>query len=188
MGKHTYFTFEQEVWLRENYHLMSSYSMLTDRFNSKFGTSRNIGMIRDKCSKRMGLKGMPNQTRYGKKKKEELPLGTIKKSQTGTYIKVRMSNGAKCAWYTEPYWLPLQKKIYQDAYGDILPEQMVCFLDGNPNNFNLDNLYPIDRKISAVMSSNKWWTSDKERTLTAIKWCELFYALKELENINIKEK
>ena len=188
MSKHTYFTFEQETWLRENYHLMSSYSMLTDRFNSKFGTSRNIGMIRDKCSKRMGLKGMPNQTIYGKKKKEELPLGTIKKSQTGTYIKVRMSNGAKCAWYTEPYWLPLQKKIYQDAYGDILPEQMVCFLDGNPNNFDLDNLYPIDRKISAVMSSNKWWTNDRQHTLTAIKWCELFYALKELENINIKEK
>ena len=74
--------------------------------------------------------------------------------------------------------MPLQKKIYQDAYGEIEEGKMVCFLDGNAENFDIDNLYPIDRKISAVMSANQWWTKDREHTLTAIKWCELHYALK----------
>jgi hypothetical protein len=76
----------------------------------------------------------------------------------------------------------LQKKIYQDAHGEIAPGKMVCFLDGNPHNFDLDNLYPIDRKISAVMSNNRWWTDSKEHTLTAIKWCELYYAIKNVKD------
>lgn len=178
MGKHTYFTPEQETWLRENYHSVTTYSELTEKFNATFGAERNVGMIKDKCAKRLGLNGMPNLTRYGTKKKEQLPIGSIRKSQTGTYIKVADSADKNISGYQEPYWLPLQKKIYQDAHGEIAPEKMVCFLDGNPENFDLDNLYAIDRKISAVMAHNRWWTDSKEHTLTAIKWCELFYAIR----------
>lgn len=179
--KKTYFTPEQENWIRDNYYLVGSYAELTDKFNSTFGTERNIGMIREKCTKRMGIKGMPNSSKYGIKPKEQLPIGTIRKSQTGTYIKVLNSDNVGISGYQEPYWLPLQKKIYQDAHGELAPGKMVCFLDGNPQNFDLDNLYPIDRKISAVMSNNRWWTDSKEHTLTAIKWCELFYAIKEVK-------
>ena len=58
---------------------------------------------------------------------------------------------------------------------------MVCFLDGDNNNFDLNNLYPINRKISAIMSKNKWWTHSRNHTLAAIKWCELFYVLKDMK-------
>ena len=111
------------------------------------------------------------------KEKEQLPIGSIRKSQTGTYIKVMEVKNQHISGYAEPYWLPLQKKIYQDVYGEIAPGQMVCFLDGNSKNFDIDNLYCIDRKISVIMSRNHWWTSNRENTLTAIKWCELHYAL-----------
>lgn len=180
MGKHTCFTSEQEAWLRDNFYCVGSYAELTEKFNSHFGTNRNVSMISDKCGKRMGLKGMSNSTQYGKKTKCELPVGTIRRTTAGTYIKVTpvLNNHINC--YKEPYWLPLQKKIYQDAYGAISPGKMVCFLDNNPQNFELDNLYPIDRKISAVMSRNRWWNENPELTLTAIKWCELFYTLKEV--------
>lgn len=178
MVKKTYFTPEQETWLCDNFYLVESYAELTDKFNAAFGTERNVGMISDKCCKRMGLRGAFNSSKYGTKPKEQLPIGTIRKSQTGTYIKVANSANHGISGYAEPYWLPLQKKIYQDAYGEIAPGKMVCFLDGNKQNFDLDNLYPIDRKISAIMSTNKWWTDSKERTLTAIKWCELHYAIK----------
>ena len=179
MGKHTYFTPEQEEWLRENYRMFTSYDEMTEAFNAFFGTDRNRDMIREKCTKRLGLKGMPNLTRYGIKPKEQLPVGTIRKSQMCTYIKVlEVPPKANFSGYDEPYWLPLQKKIYQDAFGEIKPHQMVCFLDHNPDNFKLDNLYCIDRKIAAIMAKNRWWTDSKEHTLTAIKWCELHYVLK----------
>lgn len=183
MGKqiHIYYTKEQEDWLRDNYHSTDSYSDLTCAFNERFGTTRHKDSIREKCVKRMGLSSMPNPTRYGLKAKEQLPIGTIRKSQSGTYIKVLdVPLKANISGYAEPYWLPLQKKIYQDAHGKIGTEQMVCFLDGNTENFELDNLYCIDRKISAIMSRNRWWTDSKEHTKTAIKWCELFYIVKEI--------
>ena len=180
MTTKTRFTPEQEEWLRENYRMATSYDELTAAFNAFFGTHRNKGMIREKCTKQLGLKGMPNQTIYGRKPKEQLPIGTIRKVQTCTYIKVLEVPPRTCfSGYDEPYWLPLQKKIYQDAYGEIQPGQMVCFLDHNPDNFELDNLYCIDRSISAIMAKNHWWTESKDHTLAAIKWCELYYALKE---------
>ena len=179
---HIYYTKEQEDWLRDNYYRVKSYDDLTAAFNERFETIRNRESIKDKCVKRMGLSGMPNPTRYGLKEKEQLPIGTIRKSQTGTYIKVlEVPPKANLSGYAEPYWLPLQKKIYQDAHGKIGTDQMVCFLDANPENFELDNLYCIDRKISAIMSKNRWWTDSKEHTLTAIKWCELYYIVKEIK-------
>lgn len=176
---HVYFTAEQEQWLRDNYHSVDTYEELTMRFNERFGTSRKKESIREKCCKRLGLKGIISKTTYGNKEKEQLPIGTIRKSQVATYIKVLpVPNGTHFTGYAEPYWLPLQKKIYQDAFGPIDSGKMVCFLDNNPENFELDNLYCIDRRISALMSSNHWWTDSKLHTLTAIKWCELYYVLK----------
>ena len=179
MGNKHHFTNEQEKWLRDNYYLVSTYQELTELFNEQFGTSRKKSQIQDKCTKRLRLSGMQNPTTYGKKPKEQLPIGTIRKSQTGTYIKVlEVPPKQRISGYAEPYWLPLQKKIYQDANGEIAAEQMVCFLDGNTENFDIDNLYCIDRKISAIMSANRWWTNSREHTLAAVKWCELHYALK----------
>lgn len=172
------FTEPQELWLRGNYGKVGSYDELTARFNETFGAERRKDAIREKCTKRLGLKGMPNPTVYGKKAKEELPIGTIRRSQTGTYIKVQHAQSSYSSGYSEPYWLPLQKKIWQDAHGELPKGKMVCFLDGNPQNFDLANLYPIDRSIAAIMAKNKWWTSSRELTLTAIKWCELYYAIK----------
>lgn len=169
---------EAEIeWLRENQDTMTR-EKLTKAFNEKFGASVKQTSISDICTKRLGLLRSVNPTCYGKKEKEQLPIGTVRKSQTGTYIKVKDSRNGHFSGYQEPYWMPLQKKIYQDAYGEIEKGKMVCFLDGNADNFDIDNLYPIDRRISALMSSNQWWTKDKEHTLTAIKWCELQYALK----------
>lgn len=39
----------------------------------------------------------------------------------------------------------------------------------------------LPRKINTVMNCNSWFTTNRENTLTAIKWCELFYALKEAD-------
>lgn len=175
------YTDEQAEWLRNNYDYPETYEQLTERFNLYFGDNRSRDQIREKCNKSLGLRGKINNTRYGLKPKEQVPIGTIRKSQTATYIKVlEVPDKTYFSGYAEPYWLPLQKKIYQDAYGEIEPGKMVCFLDKNTENFELDNLYCIDRRISAIMAKNHWWTESREHTLTAIKWCELHYALKDI--------
>ena len=108
---HTYFTAEQEAWLRDHYHAAHTYAELTEQFNAAFGTNRNRGMIADKCTKRMGLRGKINSGKYGNKAKEQAPIGTIRKSQTATYIKVRMvERGKHISGYAFPYWMPLQRR------------------------------------------------------------------------------
>lgn len=175
------FTAEQEQWLRDNYHKATSYADLALAFNAKFSARRTVSQLRDKCTKGLCMTGMPNNTQYGKKQKEQCPVGTIRKSQTGTYMKVRIVDVPGISGYAKPWWLPLQEKVYQEAHGAIPEGYMVCFLDCNPENFSPDNLYPITRRIAARMAQNKWWSTDPKITMTAIKWCEHLCAIKDFE-------
>lgn len=170
----------EEQWIMDNFKHYSTYKSLTEDFNRIFHRDKEVSHIRDKCTKGLKLHGMDNVTRYKKGNlKKQCSIGTIRTPKNGvTYIKVKDSSLTYQSGYREPYWLPLQKKIWQDHYGEVPKGKMVIFLDGNRDNFDIDNLYCIDRRISAIMAKNKWYTDSKEHTLTAIKWCELYYALK----------
>lgn len=178
--KLTHFTKEEEQWIVDNFDKYSTYDNLTSEFNSIFHKSKPISAIREKCTKQLKLTGMDNLGRYKKGNiKDQCPIGTIRKTSNGcTYIKVKDSQSSYMTGYQEPYWLPIQKKIWQDHYGEVPEGKMVIFLDGNRENLDIENLYCIDRKIAAVMAKNRWYTNSIEHTLTAIKWCELFYAMK----------
>lgn len=181
----THYTDEQRRWLIDSYGEYSTYEELVEAFNIIFNTARSRESIRELCSKRLKLKGMENRGIYQKGKvKEQCRLGTIRKGRNGSvYIKVKNSQHAHISGYAEPYWLPIQKKIWQDHYGEVPEGKMVIFLDGNHENLDIDNLYCIDRRISVIMAKNRWYTDSREHTLTAIKYCELHYALKDQKNI-----
>ena len=177
-----YYTEEECAWLIENQDTMTR-AKLTDAFNAKFGTSVSKDSISDKCNKNLKIHRSVNVTSFGNVYKKQLPIGSIRKFQKATYIKLQdvpvgVAKEKRLSGYEEPYWMVLQKKIYQDAHGDIGKDQFVIFLDGNKENFDLENLYPINRKISATMSKYSWWSKERESTLAAIKWCELYYAMK----------
>lgn len=173
------FSKDEEQWLIDNYSKFMSYDELTKQFNKTFNRQKDKKHLQDKCIKRLKLKGMPNITKFQKGHlQRQCPVGTIRKSDNGiTYIKVLENAYSYISGYKEPYWLPIQKKIWQDYYGKVPKGKMVIFLDGNKSNLDINNLYCIDRRISVVMAKNKWYTNSKEHTLTAIKWCELYYAL-----------
>lgn len=75
-------------------------------------------------------------------------------------------------------WVQKHRYIYEQQHGEIPNDHIIIFLDGNKTNFSINNLYCISRKIHAVMNKNRWFSENPDLTLTAIKWCELFYALK----------
>lgn len=177
----THFTKQQEDFLVENFSKCSGYAELTSLFNDEFGDFRSVSQISDKCAKQLKLKGMQNKTRFAKGNiKTQCPIGTVRKSRNKTtYIKVLDSKYSYAKGYREPWWIPIQKKVYQDKYGKVPKGKMVIFLDGNSENLSIENLYMIDRKISAILAKNGWYSQNAEQTLTAIKWCELYYALKE---------
>ena len=178
--KATHYTQAEEEWLRKNYANYAAYAELTEALNSTFEKVHSVGSVQDKCTKQLGLSGMFNPTAYrAGNVKEQCPIGTIRKTGNGcTYIKMLDSAYSYQSGYREPYWLPLQKKIWIDQYGEVPDGKMVMFLDGNQENLDINNLYCIDRKISAAMAANGWYSGNAELTLTAIKWCELHFALK----------
>ena len=182
MKKHRY-NEEEKQFITENLRLYNSYLEFCKVFNQRFGTNITREQLSDLCSKRMKFRIEKNITQYkpGHRKKS-LPIGTIRKTNNGcTYIKVSdtMTN---FSGYKEPDWVPLQKQIWETHNGKVPKGKMVCFLDCNRENYDIENLCCIDRKTSAILAKNKWWSKEKNLTLAAIKYAELIQIMKQEEN------
>lgn len=182
MGGRRY-TKEQLLWIESNLNSYQTYIDMAKDFNSIFSESRTDQAISNTATKRLKLNKKFNSGQYSEKnKKEELPLGSIRDCGNGTtYIKVKLvgNQRPKITGYQEPYWKPIQKKIYEDAYGEIKGNEMVIFLDCDNKNYSLENLYCIDRRISAIVAKNKWYSKNPDITLNGIMYAKLILKLSE---------
>lgn len=52
-------------------------------------------------------------------------------------------------------------------------------LDGDRNNLDIKNLNCIDRRGTAIMAKNKWWTENKVITANGVRWCNLYCVAKD---------
>lgn len=174
------YTPEEEAFLRAHIGVCDSYADLTRRLNETFGTDRKMERVREKCTKRLHIRTGKNAGQFAKHgQPRALPVGTVRKSQTGTYIKVQeVPIDAHISGYARPYWIPLQEKVWTDKHGAVPAGHMICFLDGNTQNFAPENLYPITRAASVRMAQNKWWSSDARITKTGILYCNLLIVLR----------
>lgn len=178
--RHT-FSEEERQFCLDNIKRFDSYKDFTKAFNKHFGSEVSESKLKDLCCKRL-KKGIGQSKTCFKNgsRTRALPVGTIRKTSYGTYIKVS-DTLTVFSGYKEPDWLPLQKKVYQDVYGAIPKNRMVIFLDCDHSNFAIENLYCIDRTISAELARNRWFSTNRNLILAAIKYCELLRVLKEKE-------
>lgn len=178
--KSHHYTEEEEEWLLNNHSLYSSFQEIADKYNQIFTRNKSATAISDKLNKGFGLNLGKNITSYKEGNiKQQLPIGTIRKVNGYSYIKTKDSQFAYQSGYSEPYWTPLQKKIWQDHYGEIAEDEMVVFLDKNKENFDLNNLCCINRRISVRLAQNGWYSENANVTLAGIKWCEHFYGIRD---------
>lgn len=177
MAKNRY-SKEESEWLVKNLNNYSDYTQLLLSYNKLF-PKRTKASLETYCRDTLRV-FRKNSGKFGKDKlKGELPLLTERKTDKATYIKVQLVGNSRIKSYAEPHWLPKQKYIYEKFYNTKVSKScFIIFLDGDNNNFDISNLYCIDRKISAIMAKNKWYTNNLEHTLVAIKWCELYFVLK----------
>lgn len=178
------YTSEQIDWIRENMPKYETRKEVAAAFTQRFGIEVTASKLND-LNKRYNfppckLGGKATQFKTHSRTRA-LPIGTVRKATNCTMIKIA-DNLTGVHGYTRPDWIPLQEYIYCKEHGAIPEDSFVCFLDGNRENFELSNLYPVNRKIIAIMANNRWWSKDPDKTLTAIKWAELFYKIKECEN------
>jgi hypothetical protein len=78
-------------------------------------------------------------------------------------------------------WKMKQRLIYEQAYGPIPEGVMIVFLDGNKQNFDLDNLAPVTASTICRMNQNGLFSEDPEATKSGIVVAELITKISELE-------
>lgn len=184
MSKHR-FTPEQDMWLRQHIEHCDSYRHLTEMFNKYFHVTVGKYSLSDRCIKQLGIHRNANAGIFqkGEQHAKMYKIGDERIYDGYVWVKINdiQHSGKTSAKKFRENWMPKQRYIYEQHCGKIPDGCMVVFLDGNPMNFSVSNLYCIPRKINTVMNRNRWFTANRENTLTAIKWCELFYALKEAD-------
>ncbi|MCM1530462.1 MAG: HNH endonuclease [Alistipes sp.] len=173
-GVHHPFTEEQDEWLRKQCCKYANYLEVAEAFNQRFGTDKTERGIQSHCARFLKLISGRQAFKKGSIPWNDPPIGTETVHANGyTYVKIR-NTGLKNQDYIEKHRL-----IWQQHYGKKVPKgHVIVFLNSDKMDFSIENLYCISRKISTIMVTNGWFTDSREHTLTAIKWCELHFALK----------
>lgn len=181
MRKHRY-TPEQDEWLRQHIEHCDSFRHLTEMFNEHFCVNVGKYSVADRCNKQLRIHRNANAGMFkkGEQRSKMYEIGDERVYNGYVWVKVNdiQHSGKISAEEFRENWIPKQRYVYEKHYGKIPKGHIVVFLDSNVMNFSPDNLYCIPRKINVVMNKNQWFTTNPVNTLTAIKWCELFYALK----------
>ena len=158
------YTKEQDEWLKKNYPVLGQIET-EKQFNRTFNTNRSRNGIFVHC-KKLGLKVNEERRKEWRSRIAEVrkqPLGTVREREHGTlYVK------------TEQGWKRQNELVLGKKKG-----QLITCLDGNKHNLSPSNLVHIDRKISAIMTAENFWSKNAEVTKSGIAWSKLKIALKE---------
>lgn len=177
-----FYSEEEEKWLKENVSNFINSVELTKVFNEQFKSNRSAATIKSKIHR---LLPEHKYGHSGGKKKgfgssvTASPIGT--ESWKGGYLYVKCADNPLPKNFTtadlRKNWVAKHRMLWQKAHGAIPRGGIIIFLDGDRSNFSLDNLYCTNKKTTTAMIRNKWFSENPDITLTAIKWCELHYAL-----------
>lgn len=180
------YTEAEIAWLTDNI-ANYSYPELVKEFNAVFGLNISYGAMTSYCIKSLKIKRGVRAS--GAKKGEAYitahnkPIGSERKSGIDVWVKVANDwQPQRLALTKNPNWQRKKDYVWERHYGEKPKGGLIVFLDGNRDNFAPENLYCVSRVVNFMMVKNKWYTTNRDLTLTAIKYCELFYALRgELE-------
>lgn len=197
------YTEEHIAWLRE--HVKGTlYKDLAEMFNKTFGADITTIAIRQTC-RRYGIsngvdgcfkkghephnKGQKmSATVYekvkhtmfkkGNKPWKTLPIGSELLDGDG-YVRVKVND--------VPYerrqsnWIPKQRIIYAQHYGEVPADCLVLFADGDRRNFDIDNLILVKKSENVIMNKNGLRFKNAELTKAGHTLAKLMIATREAE-------
>lgn len=203
MATYNTYPIEQDEFLRINAPLMSR-KELTERFNKIFDTNKSVLAIKSYCNNRgynsssdgkfqnnhvswqTGVRGEEFKSHYSKESYTKMRKAVAEANKTHKLGDEIIIDGVP--WiitsldYNFPLWerrQPKRRVVWERLHGEIPKDHCIICLDGNPMNCEPSNLYCMPIRFRTVMAKNQWWSDNAELTLAAIKWCELYYAIRE---------
>lgn len=174
-----FFSEEEDRWLSEHSR-DGSYLEVAAEFNRIFGQTRTPGVIKVHCNRALHA-GFKNQ-----KYSNSFPIGTEVIRCGFVWVKVSNIHCEKSGKLTSSVvnWRQKSHIVWEQHYGSAPPEgYTIVFLNRDTKDCRIENLYAVSPRVMREMSKKKWWSTDRELTLAAIRWCELFYAMKEAEGV-----
>ena len=174
------FTQEEDEWLKE---MIPKYLFrdIVVMFEEKFGKKITVKQLHTHNMKKLrvisGRQGNQNKAFRAENYK---PIGYEVIYPNGyTFVKVSDTGDQNTDYKSKQY------VEYEKYHGTVPENYIVIFLDGNRNNFDINNLYALDKRISGVLNNKQLRTNcDKDLTLAAIKTWELHYAIIDNKNDN----
>lgn len=201
------FTEDQKKFMFE-YGSKVSRKKLTSMFNDQFHTQAPYATIKSWCN-RHGIESVLGDCKFSSETSPRWQSGLSKDEFRGHYSdesfdrmtcamresNIKYSIGDEVVRHGIPhivvndtfckgYDYRLQKKdryAWEHANGPIPEDYMIIHLDNDPMNCELNNLRCIPTKYRTFLAKNGWWDCDKELKVTVLKWCELFYEVKECD-------
>lgn len=162
---------------------------VADLVNEQFGVHVNAWSISALLTKRLKSPKGENRGRFAKGhvpgwNRYKVGDECVGGAYDYTLVKVgdEAFSGKQTYAQRKQNWIPKQRYVYMQRYGEIPDGWVVIFLDGDRMNFAPENLYAVSRNVHARMNQNHWYTGSREHTLTAIKLCILNELLEEEKN------
>lgn len=178
MSTHHKWTQSEIKWLELN---ISNYSWreIQKAFNSHFGGNLSQGSIEHACLKRGISHGRKNEQGFIKGERNyyspTLPIGTERIDSRGrVYIKV----SEKVTKNRLTNWVQKNRYVYEQHYGKLKPDEHIIHLNKDKNDCRIENLYKVSRAVNMMLGANGWFFTDRNLTLLAVKYCELWQILK----------
>lgn len=162
----TMFTEEINNFLLENYERFTSRE-LAEKIAVKFGVEPKTQTVTDQLL-RLGIRRGNCFTPKGYIPRASKPVGyeRVDKNRT-VMVKVGQPNE----------WRPKAQVVMNY---DPKKEQVI-YLDGNSLNVTKENMVVVSKRVHARLAKNGWLNSSSEIVFAGIKWAELLYAIKKLE-------
>lgn len=120
--------------------------------------------------------GLSNEFRKGK-------LNPFPPSPIG-HERISYKNGLKRVRIkvADNKWVEKSRYIYEQHYGKIPEDCNIIFLDGNRDNYNIDNLKCITKSEHRVIAGHCLYFQDKELNKASIDVAKLVIKMKEINN------
>lgn len=171
------FTEEHISFIKKIFSSDKTCNDIATEFNNYFGTSvtkynikgqlRKCGLIQKKHLKTFKRGSHP----------KVVPIGT-ERIGSGRRMCVKVRDDPLPSGKSNN-WIPKSRYVYEKHYGPINQGDLIIHLNGNPDDFDIDNLECISKKELACMTRNCLYSKNKEVTKTGIMISKLFCILKD---------
>ena len=144
---------------------------IVDKINEKFNLNLSMQQIRD-CMNDRGIRNNIDKkfsAKDGNRCRQEKPVGTISKWECG-YARIKTGKNE---------WEFIQRYVWKEHHGEIPPNHSVIFLDGNTDNYNIENLALVNRNELMKYNSMRLNSNDQELNRVTVNLAKLMTKVKE---------